>query len=148
MSRPGGDDRAADRGRRLVRRLAPPTVEGVATVGEALDAWARASGVGADRRRELLLAWDELGSNVANHAGGARELFVGARRLVSGAVVLVLLDDGRPFDPLRRRRPRTDQALADRAVGGLGIHLVRELAARLAYERRGRHNRLRLELHP
>jgi serine/threonine-protein kinase RsbW len=134
--------------RRLERRVAPPTLDGVAAVGDALDRWARAVRLPDERRRELLLAYDELASNVANHSKGAKELRIGARCLASGAAVLVVEDDGRKFDPLARKKPRTDQPLAERAIGGLGIHLVRELAARLSYERNARNNRIRLELPP
>jgi anti-sigma regulatory factor (Ser/Thr protein kinase) len=140
--------RARARSPRLRRRLAPPTLDGVAAVAAALDAWACTAGVGAERRRELLLSWDELGSNVANHSSSATELRVEARRLASGAAVLTLVDDGALFDPLARARPRTDQALAERAAGGLGIHLVREVAARVDYARRAGRNRLRIELSP
>jgi anti-sigma regulatory factor (Ser/Thr protein kinase) len=132
--------------RRLERRIAPPTLDGVAEVGDALDRWARAVRLPDERRRELLLAYDELASNVANYSQGAQELRVAARCLASGAAVLLVIDDGPPFDPLARKRPRTDQPLAQRAIGGLGIHLVRELAARLRYDRIDGRNRIRLEL--
>ena len=142
MSRPRRSDR------RLVRRVAPPTLDGVAEVADALDHWARAVRLPEERRRELLLAHDELASNVANYSKRATELRVAARCLASGAAVLIVEDDGAPFDPLARSKPRTDQPLAERAIGGLGIHLVRELAARLTYERSAGKNRIRLELPP
>lgn len=136
------------RAARIRRRIAPPTLDRVASCGDELDAWAQAIGAPDERRRELLLAWDELASNVANHARGATELRVEARRLASGAICLLVEDDGARFDPLARRRPRTDQALSRRAVGGLGIFLVRELAARVDYDFLNGLNRLRVELRP
>jgi anti-sigma regulatory factor (Ser/Thr protein kinase) len=134
--------------RRLERRITPPTLNSVAEVEDALDRWARAVRLPEERRRELLLAYDELASNVANYSKRATELRVAARRLASGAAVLIVEDDGRAFDPLKRRKPRIDQPLAERSIGGLGIHLVRELAARLTYERRAERNRIRFELPP
>lgn len=135
-------------GTRFRRRIAPPALDSVARIGAALDAWARAVGLSDERRRELLLACDELASNVANHARGATELRVEARRLASGGARLRVEDDGARFDPLARRRPRTDQVLAERAVGGLGILLVRELAASVEHEFRSGRNRVRVDLRP
>ena len=133
---------------RFRRRIEVPTIHRIAEAGEALDAWAGRARVPDERRRELMLAYDELASNVANHARHATELRLEARRLRSGAVVLVVEDDGAPFDPFRRRRPRTDQPLEEREVGGLGIFLVRDLATSVEYELRGGRNRIRVELAP
>ena len=55
-------------------------------------------------------------------------------------VVLRLADDGRPFDPLDLPPPQTDGDLEDRSVGGLGIHLVRSLAAAMSYRREADRN--------
>ena len=50
-------------------------------------------------------------------------------------VVLKLEDQGRPFDPLSLA-PANAHASADtRAVGGLGVHLIRQLSDRQHYER-------------
>ena len=50
-------------------------------------------------------------------------------------------DNGIPFDPTARPAPDTDAALDDRAVGGLGIHLVVQMTERQAYRRDGGRNR-------
>ncbi len=55
-------------------------------------------------------------------------------------VVLRLVDDGRPFNPLDRPAPQTDGAIEDRKVGGLGIHLVRSLTANMSYRREADRN--------
>lgn len=129
------------------RTIAPPDLDRVSAVGEELDAWAHGHRVSDERRRELMLAYDELASNVANHARRATRLGIEARRRANGAVVLVIEDDGARFDPLARARPRTDQSLADRPIGGLGILLVRELSDSVRYERRAGRNRILVVFH-
>jgi sigma-B regulation protein RsbU (phosphoserine phosphatase) len=42
-------------------------------------------------------------------------------------------DDGRPFNPLAVAIPDTSKPLAERPVGGLGIHLVRQLMDSVEY---------------
>jgi serine/threonine-protein kinase RsbW len=49
-------------------------------------------------------------------------------------------DDGKPFNPLEAPSPDPEQPLAERAVGGLGIHLVRQLMDDIIYQRRGGRN--------
>jgi anti-sigma regulatory factor (Ser/Thr protein kinase) len=44
-------------------------------------------------------------------------------------------DDGRPFNPLEAPPPDMVKPLAERNVGGLGIHLVREMMDELEYRR-------------
>jgi len=53
-------------------------------------------------------------------------------------------DDGVAFDPLQAPAPDIGAALADRAVGGLGIHFVKNLMSSVDYERVGGHNRITL----
>jgi anti-sigma regulatory factor (Ser/Thr protein kinase) len=67
--------------------------------------------------------------------------------LSPGEVTLQVVDEGDPFDPLQAPAPDFSAPLEDRPKGGLGLHLLRELADRVAYERRGGRNRLTLVTH-
>jgi anti-sigma regulatory factor (Ser/Thr protein kinase) len=55
--------------------------------------------------------------------------------LTRAEIVLTVRDNGPAFDPLSRSSPSLDVEIADREVGGLGIHLVRELADECRYAR-------------
>ena len=57
---------------------------------------------------------------------------------------MTVIDDGHPFDPLAVPMPSLHADLEHRAVGGLGIFLLRQLADHVAYERRDGTNRLTL----
>ncbi len=48
-------------------------------------------------------------------------------------IVIELEDDGQPFNPLNNVTPDTTLALQDRPIGGLGIHLLREMMDRCEY---------------
>jgi anti-sigma regulatory factor (Ser/Thr protein kinase) len=63
-----------------------------------------------------------------------------------GRVVLDIRDNGAAYDPLGHAPPDLDADIADRPIGGLGIHLVRELAQDACYRRDGGWNLLRIEL--
>ena len=57
---------------------------------------------------------------------------------------MVISDDGIPFNPFRCESPDTEAALEERKVGGLGIHLVRNLMNKVTYQRRVDRNILSL----
>lgn len=60
------------------------------------------------------------------------------------SVTIAISDNGRPFDPLSIPPPDFGAPLSEREVGGFGIHLVREFADEIRYERDGRYNRLHI----
>jgi serine/threonine-protein kinase RsbW len=47
----------------------------------------------------------------------------------------VVTDNGIPFDPTAAAPPNIDLPLEERPVGGLGIYMMRNLAASMSYER-------------
>ena len=55
-----------------------------------------------------------------------------------------VIDDGNPFNPLDAPRPDLSLPPEKRPIGGLGLHLLRELADDMRYERRDGTNRLRM----
>jgi anti-sigma regulatory factor (Ser/Thr protein kinase) len=57
---------------------------------------------------------------------------------------ITITDTGIPFNPLNAPPPDLTSSLADRPIGGLGVHLVRSLMNSVEYERQGGENRLRL----
>ena len=54
-------------------------------------------------------------------------------------------DNGRPFDPMQGRPADVTSSLEDRAVGGLGLHLIKTFANRLSYEFVNGRNRVTIE---
>ena len=64
---------------------------------------------------------------------------------VDGRVLTIeVIDDGNPFNPLEAPKPDLSSPIENRKVGGLGLHLLRELSDEASYERRDGTNRLTL----
>ena len=53
-------------------------------------------------------------------------------------------DSGKPFDPTAKEEVDTTLSAEERPIGGLGIHLIRQLMDNISYERRDGKNILRL----
>ena len=49
-------------------------------------------------------------------------------------------DDGKPFNPSNVPEPELNIPLEDRELGGLGVHLARNVVDSFAYRREGQHN--------
>lgn len=67
-------------------------------------------------------------------------------QLESGSLLVELEDDGREFNPLVAPPPDLDLPIEKREPGGLGIHLVRKLAADVAWQRRDGRNHLTVKI--
>ena len=56
-------------------------------------------------------------------------------------------DDGLAFNPIAQPLPDLEADIDERPIGGLGVHLVRELAERVDYTRTRGRNILKVILH-
>lgn len=92
------------------------------------------------------LTLEELGLNALTHGRehGLDELSISIRSSTD-SVVIELLDNGAPFDPLTDAPiPDSDAPLESRPVGGLGIYLIRNMVDEAHYKRADGRNCLTL----
>ncbi len=89
---------------------------------------------------DLVLAVDELATNIINHGyrGQPGAIEIVARR-EGDAIVVQLRDESPPFDPTQAPEPDTTLPLHLRPVGGLGIFLARRLMDAMTYRRTSDH---------
>lgn len=114
----------------------------VSRANAAFADFAAAHALPAGVRRSLNVALDELLANAVTHglagrAGGAVTIDA---VLDTDRLTVTITDDGMPFDPFARAAPDTSLSVEDRPIGGLGIHLVRELVDEVRYHRRNDQN--------
>lgn len=107
----------------------------LATVTDTLERFAVENGVPDTLTWRFQLALEELLRNIVSHAYAdndthAIELIF---RCVDSAFEVIVLDDGAPFNPLNSEAPDLSDALEDRDIGGLGIHLARNVVDEMDY---------------
>ncbi|AKC81563.1 hypothetical protein IMCC26134_00030 [Verrucomicrobia bacterium IMCC26134] len=98
-------------------------------------------------RGNLQVALEEVALNVIVHGygeGGATRHFTVSLTLEGDYVRAEVSDEAVAFDPLTRAEVDTTLPLEKRPIGGLGIHLVKNLMDSVDYERRGTRNVLTL----
>ena len=124
----------------------PVTITGVRQAIEAFERFGRAHGVSRGTEWRVMLALDEILSNIVLHGasadgqGGIDVTFT----LDAESVAVEIVDASGAFNPLLAGPPDTTSALQDRKPGGLGIALVRQLMDETSYERRDNRNHLLL----
>ena len=100
-------------------------------------------------RARVNMALDELLSNIILYAyQDELKHDIEVKVILSGCrLILTITDDGVPFNPFTVKTPDTNLTLDEKEVGGLGIHLVREMFDRVSYKRRIGQNVVTIEKH-
>ena len=101
----------------------------------------RLKSMGCSKRSLLQIdvALDELFSNICHYAYGdaVGNVLVSVKELEgSDSVQITLADQGTPFDPLAVKDPDVTLKLHERAIGGLGIFMVKRTMDDVQYEYR------------
>lgn len=116
----------------------------IAKLHQELGSFGRKCNLSSKILFEINLILEEVLANVISYAYGDKQLheIVVCADLRDGELVIEVEDDGRPFNPLQTAPPDLDRPLEQRIVGGLGLHLVRELTNSIEYTRRKEKNHL------
>ena len=86
----------------------------------------------------LNLAIEEAATNAIMYAypkGTEGNIELGAVAEEGGRLVFTLADKGKPFDPTKIPEADISAPVEDRPIGGLGIHLVRNIMDSISYKR-------------
>jgi anti-sigma regulatory factor (Ser/Thr protein kinase) len=140
-----GDDVGGPELARAELRLANDR-DAMAQIPDWVEGFGAAQGLQPTVINDLNIVLDEVVSNAIAHgyeAGVPGEIVVRLRRR-RREVVAEVEDDGRPFDPLQAPPPDLSAPLAERRVGGLGLHFVRNLMDQVSYARVGTRNILKM----
>jgi serine/threonine-protein kinase RsbW len=119
-------------------------VSEVARLQQTLAEFGQRHGLAAQAVHDLTLALEEILTNIIAHGYTDHRDHAILVRLSAhpGEVRAEVEDNGQPFNPLAAPAPDTAQSLESRPIGGLGIHLVRNLMDGLEYQRQEGKNRL------
>ena len=99
---------------------------------------------------QIDVAIDELFGNIAHYAYDPDVGPATVRVEVEEdplAVVITFIDKGKPFDPLAQSAPDLNSSAEERAVGGLGVFLVRKTMDEITYEYKNGQNILKIKKH-
>ena len=95
---------------------------------------------------QINLAIEEAVVNVMNYAypaGTKGDITIEAKANKT-EMFFIISDTGTPFDPTAKAEVDITLSAEDRSIGGLGIHLIRQIMDNINYERVDGHNILTL----
>lgn len=123
----------------------------VERVLDAIESHLTAHGAPPEQAMQFRLVAEEIITNIARCAWPEGEphrfavIFAVEPRATGKLARMVTVDDGIAFDPTAQPAPDTEAALDDRAIGGLGMLLVREMTDTQHYARVDGRNRFTVE---
>jgi sigma-B regulation protein RsbU (phosphoserine phosphatase) len=132
----------------LLRRslILPCDVNEITRLVEMVEEVCGEVGLPPSATMQVNLALEEAVVNVMNYAyplGKDGDVTIEAEANTE-RIKFVVSDSGQPFDPTIKEEVDIAQPLEERAIGGLGIHLIRRYMDSINYERRDNRNILTL----
>ena len=125
----------------------PNDVQEVPQLAAFIEEVCESNGVDMMTTMQMNLALEEAVVNVMNYAypEGTKGYVDISALSESDCLTFVISDSGKPFDPTTRGEVDTTLSAEERSIGGLGIHLVRQLMDSIQYEYKDGHNVLTLK---
>lgn len=111
-----------------------------------IDEVCEANGFDMATTMQINLAIEEAVVNVMNYAypeGTKGDITIEAKANKT-EMSIIISDTGKPFDPTAKAEVDITLSAEDRSIGGLGIHLIRQIMDNINYERIDGHNVLTL----
>ena len=129
----------------LVLDLKPNMTE-VERIHDAIDAFGHDHQWSPKSLYQVKLALEEAVVNILSYgfAGQPSQRILLTLSQQDQLLSVEICDNGLAFDPLQRAAPDLDSSLEDRAVGGLGVHLIRQMMDLVCYQRSDGWNRLQM----
>lgn len=126
------------------RLSTPNSMDGLHDLSCAVAAVLQRNQVPRSTIDDVLLIAEEIIANAITHGFAGSDSEPGELRVSVRAehdlIHLEFRDNGKPFNPLDHPPPDLDADIVDRPIGGLGIHLIRELSEAVSYARQRDYN--------
>ena len=124
----------------------PATLENLGKFLNFISRLAEQNGFSVSVVREIELAAEEALINIIHYAYPERagEVEISCRKDDDSRLIMEIVDNGIPFDPLSLSEPDLTANASDRKIGGLGVIFIREMADGVLYRRDGDTNVLTL----
>jgi sigma-B regulation protein RsbU (phosphoserine phosphatase) len=117
-------------------------LENIADVTEHFDKFSEEQNISMAVNQKVDLAIDDLVNNIISYGYSDEKVHtidITFKRMES-ELIIIIEDDAAPFNPFDTEKNDTHLAIDDREIGGLGIHLVKNLMNSCQYQRKANKN--------
>ena len=117
-------------------------LESLASLTKEMETFGSTAGIPDNVMMQLSLVVEEIITNAMKYgySSGQRRHAEVTVMLSPGMVRLEIGDDGNPFNPAWAPVPDIHSPIKKRSIGGLGLHLIRQLMDSFEYERKNDRN--------
>ncbi len=125
----------------------PAAAENIEKAVEFVNSQLEAAGCPPKTMIQIDVAIDELFGNIAHYAYGkdTGDATVRVEVTEEPAVIITFIDNGIPYNPLKKSDPDVTKDLEEREIGGLGIFMVKKSMDDITYEYKEGQNILRIK---
>ena len=126
----------------------PATIENIEKVTDFVNEQLEEIECPMKAQMQIDIAIDELFGNIAHYAYNPETGPATVRVEVTEepiSVVITFIDHGVPYDPLKKADPDITLSAEERAIGGLGVFMVKKTMDEISYEYRDGKNILRIK---
>lgn len=126
----------------------PATIENIEKVTDFVNEQLEEIECPMKAQMQIDIAIDELFGNIAHYAYNPETGPATVRVEVTEepiSVVITFIDHGVPYDPLKKDDPDITLSAEERAIGGLGVFMVKKTMDEIFYEYRDGKNILRIK---
>ncbi len=118
----------------------------LAVVRDQVESFAKRENLSHEVGFAAKLALEELLTNTISYGYGGKSVqLIEIRLEVRGDHLIIrTADDGLAYDPRTAKEPNTQSSLKDREIGGLGVHLVKNLMDGFEYRHKDGKNHVTL----
>lgn len=119
------------------------TIENIGTVSAFVDEELESNDCPMKAQMQIDIAIDELFGNIAHYAYPEKDGEATVKVDFSenpAAVIITFIDSGIPYNPLENADPDITLSAEERAIGGLGIFMVKKQMDKMTYEYRDNKN--------
>ena len=109
----------------------------IKTVKEEFEKFSKVNEIAEKMSKQFMIAIDELLNNVIHYGypkDKENEININFE-LSKTMLSLTFIDEGIPFNPFQKTKPDTTLSIEDRPIGGLGLHLVKNMMDKVEYQR-------------
>ncbi len=114
----------------------------IVRAAERIDEYCAAQALSPQIAYAINLSIDEILTNTISYGYDDEDAhLIGLTLRLDGDTLMVVIeDDGRPFDSSQETDPNIDASLEERSLGGLGLFLVQQMMDGVDYRRRDDRN--------